>query len=54
MKIAFVTNMCPHYRVKTFETLANYHNVEYYFFSMGDEWYWQQQNGVQAGAFHHE
>lgn len=54
MKLAFVTNMCAHYRVKTFETLAQYHQVDYYFFSAGDEWYWQQQHGVQEGQFHYE
>ena len=54
MKVAFVTNICAHYRVKTFETLARYHDVDYYFFSAGDEWYWQQQHGVQRGSFHHE
>jgi glycosyltransferase involved in cell wall biosynthesis len=53
MKIAFVTNICPHYRVQTFETLARHHEVDYYFFSAGDEWYWQQQHGVQRGAFRH-
>lgn len=53
MKIAFVTNICAHYRVKTFETLARYHSVDYYFFSAGDEWYWQQRHGVQRGAFRH-
>lgn len=54
MKVAFVTNLCAHYRVKTFETLATYHDVDYYFFSQGDEWYWQQQHGVERGAFHFE
>lgn len=50
-RIAFVTNFCPHYRVRTFETLAKYHDVDYYFFSAGDDWYWQQQHGVRAGSF---
>lgn len=54
MNIAFVTNICAHYRVKTFETLARCYNVDYYFFSAGDEWYWQQQHGVKAGNFHYE
>ena len=54
MKIAFVTTFCPHYRVKTFETLARYHDVDFYFFSAGGEWYWQQQHGVQTGNFHYE
>lgn len=54
MKIAFVTNICPHYRVKTFETLARYFDVDYYFFSAGDERYWQRQHGARSGAFRHE
>jgi glycosyltransferase involved in cell wall biosynthesis len=33
--------------------LARYHDVNYYFFSAGDEWYWQQQHGVQTGKFHY-
>ncbi len=54
MRVAFVTNFCPHYRVKTFETLARYYKVDYYFFSAGDEWYWQQQHGVRGGNFHYK
>lgn len=54
LKIAFITNICAHYRVKTFETLARYHDVDYYFFSAGDEWYWQQEHGVRGGNFHYE
>lgn len=51
MKVAFVTNICPHYRVKTFELLAGYHDVDYFFFSAGEDWYWEQKNGVHAGDF---
>lgn len=54
MRLAFVTNICPHYRVKTFETLARYYNIDYYFFSAGDEWYWQKRHGVRAGNFRYE
>jgi glycosyltransferase involved in cell wall biosynthesis len=54
MRVAFVTNICPHYRVRTFETLAAYYSVTYYFFSAGDEWYWQQQHGTRSGNFSHE
>ncbi len=54
MKLAFVTNLCAHYRVRTFEVLARYYDVDYYFFSAGDDWYWQQENGVRAGRFRHE
>src|SRR6266550_5659365 len=54
MQVAFVTNICPHYRVRTFETLAAYYPVKYYFFSAGEEWYWQQQHGTRSGNFSHE
>jgi len=54
LRIAFITNICAHYRVKTFETLSRYYHIDYYFFSAGDEWYWQQEHGVQAGDFHYE
>jgi glycosyltransferase involved in cell wall biosynthesis len=54
MKVAFITNICPHYRVKTFETLARYHDVDFYFFSSGDEWYWQKQHNTYLGDFHAE
>jgi glycosyltransferase involved in cell wall biosynthesis len=51
LRVAFVTNICAHYRVKTFEALARYHDVDYYFFSAGEEWYWQREHGVQVGEF---
>lgn len=51
MKIAFVTHFCPHYRVKTFELLARTHNVEYFFYSQGNEWYGQGIHGVRGGQF---
>ncbi len=53
MKLAFVTNICPHYRVKTFERLASHFPTRYYFFSSGEEWYWQAQHGTRGGAFDH-
>jgi glycosyltransferase involved in cell wall biosynthesis len=53
-RIVFVTNICPHYRVKTFETLAQYYyNVEFFFYSAGNEWYWQQNHRVRTGNFRH-
>jgi glycosyltransferase involved in cell wall biosynthesis len=54
MRIAFVTNFAAHYRVKTFETLAKYYDVQYLFFSGGDEWYWQRQHGTRVGEFEYE
>ena len=50
-RLAFVTNICPHYRVRTFETLAAHHDVDYYFFSAGDDWYWMQAHGARSGDF---
>lgn len=52
--LVFVTNICPHYRVRTYEILATQYPVTYYFFSAGDEWYWQQQHGVRAGGFRYQ
>ncbi|HYF66015.1 MAG TPA: glycosyltransferase family 4 protein [Herpetosiphonaceae bacterium] len=54
MKIAFVTNICPHYRRPTFELLAKRSDTDFYFFSAGDEWYWQQAHGVERGDFRHQ
>ena len=54
MKIAFITTFCPFYRVKTFEDLSNHHNIRFFFFSKGDEWYWQQEHGVRIGRFKFE
>ena len=52
--IAFITNICPHYRVKTFETLAKHYAVKYYFFSKGSEWYWMKKHSVRLGNFEGE
>lgn len=54
MKIAFITNFCAHYRRPTFELLAQRADTDFYFFSAGDEWYWQQAHGVERGAFRHQ
>jgi glycosyltransferase involved in cell wall biosynthesis len=53
IKMAFVTNICTHYRVKTFEILARVCEVEYFFYSVGGEWYWQRNFGLRAGNFCH-
>lgn len=52
--VAFVTNFCPHYRVRTFELLSERINVQFLFFSGGDEWYWPSRFGVRRGNFPHE
>ncbi|MDD5369027.1 MAG: glycosyltransferase [Anaerolineaceae bacterium] len=51
MRSVFVTNFCSHYRIKTFESLSKTLNTEFYFYSGGNEWYWQKQHGVNTGQF---
>jgi glycosyltransferase involved in cell wall biosynthesis len=38
-RLAFVTNLCPHYRRPLFELLASRLEVDFYFYSSGTEWY---------------
>ncbi len=52
-RVAFVTNLCSHYRIKPFEALARDYDVDYFFFSDGGEWYWRPEHGVRRGAFRH-
>jgi glycosyltransferase involved in cell wall biosynthesis len=53
-RLAFVTNFCPHYRVKTLEILATLCDVDFLFYSDGAEWYWQKNHGTRSGQFHHK
>jgi glycosyltransferase involved in cell wall biosynthesis len=53
VRIIFVTNFCPHYRVKTFELLSQRLDAEFYFYSDGGEWYWEERHGTQRGDFSH-
>jgi glycosyltransferase involved in cell wall biosynthesis len=53
-RVAFITNMCPHYRVRTFEILSRHLPTKFFFFSDGGEWYWQQKHGVHLGDFEGE
>ena len=51
-KLAYVTNFCTHYTGGLFEQLAHRFNVDYYFYSAGDEWYWEGKLGtVRSGRF---
>ena len=54
VRVAYVTTFCPHYRVRTYETLARHHDLTYYFFSGGEEWYWLDEHGVRDGQFRHK
>jgi glycosyltransferase involved in cell wall biosynthesis len=51
-KVAFITNFCTHYTQGLFEELAERFNVEYYFYSPGNEWYWEGKLGtIRGGGF---
>jgi glycosyltransferase involved in cell wall biosynthesis len=54
INVAFVTHFCPHYRIKTFETLARAYSVDYLFYSPGNEWYGQGITGAWRGDFNYE
>lgn len=51
MRVLFITNFCPHYRVRTFELLAQRLDIHFVFFSTGHEWYWERRHGIRFGAF---
>jgi|EndMetStandDraft_3_1072993.scaffolds.fasta_scaffold02338_4 glycosyltransferase involved in cell wall biosynthesis len=54
MRIGFITNFCPHYRLRTFEMISRRLGAEFLFFSGGQEWYWSTHHGVRHGDFPHE
>lgn len=51
IRIAFVTNFAPHYRVRMLESLSALCRLRCYFHSDGGEWYWQREHGVRRGQF---
>jgi glycosyltransferase involved in cell wall biosynthesis len=44
MRIAFITNFCPFYRVKLFRLLAEQHDIRFHFFSDASEKNWESLN----------
>jgi glycosyltransferase involved in cell wall biosynthesis len=46
-RIAFVTNFIQHYRVRFFERLSQFCDIDFYFFSDGDEFYWLPEHGTR-------
>ncbi len=52
LKIAFVTNFCTHYTAGFFAELARLVDTDFYFYSDGNEAYWEHRSGiVQNGSF---
>jgi glycosyltransferase involved in cell wall biosynthesis len=51
-RVALISNFCPHYRRPLYEELARRMEMDFYFFSEGDERYWNPRLPVeQTGAF---
>lgn len=52
-RLVFVQPFCSHYTVGLFELLAQCMDTQFFFYSNGQEWYWQRQQGVRSGDFPH-
>lgn len=52
-RVAFVSNFAQYYRVPLYEALGHEYDVDFLFFSRGEEGYWLPQQGVSYGAFKH-
>jgi glycosyltransferase involved in cell wall biosynthesis len=52
-RIRFITNLASHYRVRTFELLAQRYETDFVFYSDGGEANWLREHGVSAGRFRH-
>ena len=52
-KIFFITNMCTHYSIKLYELLSERTDIEYYF-TGGEEPYWEKKNKKWSGNFKSE
>jgi glycosyltransferase involved in cell wall biosynthesis len=49
MRVAVVTNFCPHYRRPLFAELSRRMDLTVILKSKGDEWYWQGERSFDAG-----
>jgi colanic acid/amylovoran biosynthesis glycosyltransferase len=52
-RLAFVQPFCSHYTVGLFTRLAQQMDIQFFFYSDGKEWYWQDEQGVRSGDFPH-
>ncbi len=52
-RLAFVETVCSHYSVGLFERLAQRTDTQFFFYSDGKEWYWQDEHGFRSGDFPH-
>jgi colanic acid/amylovoran biosynthesis glycosyltransferase len=52
-RLAFVQPFCTHYLAGLFGLLAQLTDTQFYFYSDGQEWYWQEELGIRSGDFPH-
>jgi glycosyltransferase involved in cell wall biosynthesis len=50
-RVAFITNLCPHYRLPLFDLLAQRFEIDFYFHSEGEERYWSPHLRPISGNF---
>jgi len=53
-RVTFITNLASHYRVRTFELIAQRCGAKFLFYSAGGEKNWLPEHGISAGSFPHE
>src|SRR5439155_24080752 len=51
MRVAFVTNLCTHYRRPLFEELSRRLDIDFFLTSRGDEWYTLREYSTAPGGF---
>jgi glycosyltransferase involved in cell wall biosynthesis len=51
MRVAFITNLCTHYRRPLFEALAERFDVDFFLTSRGNEWYTLAEYQSETGRF---
>lgn len=53
-RITFITNFASHYRVRTFELIAQRYDTRFLFYSNGSEANWLAEHGIAVGHFPHK
>jgi glycosyltransferase involved in cell wall biosynthesis len=51
MRIAFITNLPSHFHTRTFETIAEHYDTDFFFFSDGNEKWVENQNEQKFGNY---
>ena len=51
LKIAFITNLPSHFHTRTFETIAEHYDTDFFFFSQGNENWIEKQNEQKFGNY---